>query len=351
MKILNFGKLKIGKNNPVAIIAEIADSHNGSIAAAKKMVDEIKRAGADVAKFQIHLPDIEMVPGSIQMWDGPLYDILKRNLFTPEMHKEMMGYCQKLGVEYLCTPFCPTAVDILNDMNVKAFKTGSGELTNLPLQRKIATISYKTGKPAIVSTGMSRWEEIKETVRIYEEEKAKDNLILMNCTSEYPPGDYSNINLGRIRKMQNEFGVWAGQSDHTTDNYSAYASVPMGAKLIEKHFTLSRNQDGPDHKISLEPRMLADLVEGVRKIEASLGDAKNITNEEQVVRDWAFHSIVANKDIKQGEELTLRNLIPKRPGSGIESRYLDPMYSKKLLGKRAKKDLPKNTILQWEDIE
>ncbi len=351
MKEIQFGKLKIGDNNPVVIIVEIADSHNGSLETAKEMIDVAKEAGADVVKFQLHLPDIEMVSGSIQMWDGSLYDILKRNLFTPEMHKEMMDYCDKVGIEYLCTPFCPTAVDILNDLGVKAFKTGSGELTNLPQHRKIAKISAKTGKPVIVSTGMSNWKEISDTVRVYEEEGAKNNLILMNCTSAYPPTNYSTLNLGFIKKLQETFGVWTGQSDHTMDNYTAYASVVFGAKLIEKHFTLSRDQDGPDHKISLEPHMVKDLVDGIRKIEVALGSERKVFDEEQPVRDWAFHSVIASRDIKAGEALTLENLIPKRPGSGIEAKYLDKMYSHKLINKKAKGDLPKNTILQWSDIE
>jgi len=347
---ITIGKLRIGKKSPVVIIAEVADSHNGSAETAKKMVDEIKKAGADIVKFQFHLPNVEMVPDSIQMWHGSLYDILKKNLFTPEMHKEIMDYCEEIGLEYLCTPFCPAAVDVLEELDVKAYKTGSGELTNLPQQRKLAKISARTGKPVIVSTGMSTWEEISDTVRVYEEEAANDNLILMNCTSEYPPGDYSQINLGRIKKMQEEFGVWVGHSDHTVDNYTAFASVSMGAKLIEKHFTLSRNQDGPDHKISLEPDMLADLVEGVRKIEASLGEEKSISKDEQVVRNWARHSVIVSQDIGLGEELTLENLMPKRPGSGIPAKYLDPIYSNKLLGRKANKDLFKDTILQWEDV-
>ncbi len=374
MKELQFGKLKIGGNNPVVVIAEIADSHNGSIETAKKMVDAIKEAGADVAKFQIHLPDVEMVPGKIIMWDGDLYEILKRNLFTREKHKEMMDYCERIGIEYLCTPFCPTAVDVLNELGVKAFKTGSGEITNLPHHRRIAKAIAGTSKPAIVSTGMTYWDEIKDTVRVYEEEGAKDNLVLMNCTSEYPPNDYSHANLGLIKKLQDEFRVWVGQSDHTIDNYTAFAAVALGAKLVEKHFTLSRNQKGPDHKISLEPQMLKDLVDGIRKIEVSLGTERKVSKEEQVVRDWAFHSVIALRDIKQGEELTLENLIPKRPGSGIEAKYLDPVrssqskidaempktfrtsngidpiYSAKLLGKKAKRDLAKDTILQWEDV-
>lgn len=351
MKELHFGKLKIGGNNPIVIIAEIADSHNGSIETAKKLIGEAKKAGADAVKFQLHLPDVEMVPGSIKMWDGPLYDILKRNLFTPEMHKEAMDYCEKIGIEYLCTPFCPTAVDILEELGVKAFKTGSGELANLPHHRKIAKILARSGKPAFVSTGMSTWEEIGDTVRVYEEEGAKENLILMNCTSEYPPNDYSHANLGLINRLQEEFGVYVGQSDHTIDNYTAYAATAFGAKVIEKHFTLSRNQNGPDHAISLEPHMLRDLVEGIRKIEVGLGDEKKISKEEQVVRDWAFHSVVASSDIKAGEALTLVNLMPKRPGYGIGAKYLDPIYSDKLLGRKAKRDLPKDVIIQWEDVE
>lgn len=332
------------------IMAEIADSHNGSIATAKKMVDAVKKAGADVAKFQIHLPDVEMVAGKVHMWDGDLYEILKRNLFTPKMHKEMMEYCKKIGIEYLCTPFCPAAVDVLNELGVKAFKTGSGEIANLPHHRKIAKISAKTGKSAIVSTGMCTLEEIADTVSVYEEEGAKENLILMNCTSEYPPNDYFHANLGLIKKIQDEFGVWVGQSDHTMDNYTAFAAVAMGAKIIEKHFTLSRKQKGPDHKISLESHMFEELVNGVRKIEKSLGSKKRISKEEQVVREWAFHSVVASEDIKKGEKLTLENLVPKRPGSGIPAKFLDKKYSSKLLGKKAKRDLPKNTILKWNDV-
>ena len=331
------------------IIAEIADSHNGSVTQAKALVDAAKEAGADVAKFQIHLPDIEMVPGKVQMWDGDLYEILKRNLFTPEMHKEMMNYCEKVGIEYLCTPFCPAAVDILNDLGVKAFKTGSGEITNLPHHRKLAKISAKTGKPVIVSTGMCTLEEIADTVKVYEEEGAKENLVLTNCTSEYPPNNYSHANLGLIKRLRDEFSVIVGQSDHTMDNYTAYAAVALGAKVIEKHFTLSRKQRGPDHFIALEPAMLKELVDGIRKVEVSLGDQKTISKEEQVVRDWAFHSVVVSRDIKKGEILSLKNLIPKRPGSGIEAKFLDKNFSDKLLGKKAKRNLPKNTILTWSD--
>lgn len=365
MKQIPFGKLIVGGQR-VVVIAEIADSHNGSMETAKKLVDAAKEAGADVAKFQLHLVGKnevdghnEMIPGSITMWDGPLYDILQRNLFTFDMHKEIKEYCEKVGIEYLCTPFCTAAVDVLNDIGVKAFKTGSGELDNLPQHRRLAQISAKTGKPVIVSTGMSAWEEIADTVKVYEEEGAKENLVLTNCTSEYPPNDYSHANLGLIPTLRDEFRVWVGQSDHTMDNYIAYASVALGAKVIEKHFTLSRKQKGPDHFIALEPDMFKDLVEGIRKIEVGLGNEKIITKEEQVVRDWAFHTATSFRDIKKGDEFTLENLIERRPRTmvvkgtkteGVPSKFMDPRYASKLIGRKAIRDIPKDTMLTWEDV-
>ena len=359
MKPIKFGKLTISASSPVIIVAEIADSHNGDLKTAKKLVEEAKKAGADVAKFQLHLPEVEMAgPKSLVMWDGDLYDILQRNLFTPERHKEMMKHCAKVGIEYLCTPFCPAAVDILNDLGVKAFKTGSGELANLPQHRKLAKISARTGKPVIVSTGMSTWEEISETVSIYEQEKAKQNLVLMNCTSEYPPNDYSHLNLGLLGKLKEEFGVWVGQSDHAHENYVALAAaaVAQGARLIEKHFTLSRKQTGPDHFIALEPAMLKELVAGVRATEMALGKTKSISKAEQVVRDWAFHSVIVNRAVKKGEAVSESNVRPARPGpsynnwNGIPAKYLDERYQRQLLGKTFKKDFPQHYRLRWEDL-
>lgn len=364
MKPLKFGNLVIGGPKTI-VIAEIADSHNGDIRVAKKLVEEAKRSGADVAKFQIHLPDVEMAgPKSLVMWDGDLYDILKRNLFTPDMHREMMRHCDKVGIEYLCTPFCPQAVDLLNDLGVKAFKTGSGELANLPHHRKLAKISAKRGVPVIVSTGMSKWEEIKETVSVYEEEGAKKNLVLMNCTSEYPSNNYKQLNLSLIPKLRDEFGVIVGQSDHVSEHYTALASaaVALGAKLIEKHFTLSRKQKGPDHFISLEPAMLRELVDGVHAVEVALGNKKLISKDEQVVRDWAFHSVIVDRDVKKGEKVAPAdvsgegNVRPARPGptyknwNGIPAKFIDKRYVKKLAGKKFKKDFSKNYRLRWSDV-
>ncbi len=352
MKELAIGQVKIGAGHPTVVIAEIAECHNGSMETAKRMVDAIKVAGAQVAKFQLHLPGWEMAPKTIKL-GGVLFDDILKNTFTSAEHKELMEYCESVGVEYLCTPFCPRGAEVLNDLGVKAFKTGSGELTNLPQHRVLAKISAKTGKPVIVSTGMCKWEEIRETVQVYEDEGAKDNLVLMNCTSEYPPNNYANVRLRLIPRLQNEFEVWVGQSDHTTDNYTAFAAVALGAKIVEKHFTLSRKMEGPDHAIALEPDMLKELVDGIRKTEAAVNAPpnKDVLGDEAPVRHWAFHSVVTNRRIKKGERITLKNVRPARPGWGIPAKFLDGEYVRQLLGKRAKKNLPKNAVVYWEDLE
>jgi len=327
-------------DGPCLIVAEIADNHGGSVDTAKRLIDEAKKAGADMAKFQIHLPDVEMVPGSIRMWDGPLYDILKKNLLSPQQHESLKKYCEQVGITYLCTPFCMEAADILDSMGVEAFKTGSGEMTNLPLIRHIA----KKGKPMIVSSGMCTLAELDATVAVLKEERV--SFALTNCTSEYPPR-YENINLPFIRVMKERYGVMIGHSDHSPDIFTALGAVALGAKIIEKHFTLDKKQKGPDHFISLEPKELATLVDGIRKIEKALiSRPKEVTQQEQTVRDWAHHSVVAKVDIPAGEKILKDMLTVKRPGSGIPAARLD-----EVAGKKAKKALKQDNIIQWEDLE
>jgi len=337
-KNVKLGKFTIGENYPVRIIAEIADNHNGSVKTAKKMILAAKKAGADIVKFQLHLPDVEMVPNSVKMWAGNLSKLLKKNLLTIKQHKEIKNFCHKNNIMYLCTPFCSKAADLLDSIAVSAFKIGSGEMTNLPMIEHIA----KKGKPMIVSTGMSTWSEIVKTVNIIK--KQKTPLILMNCISEYPP-DYRHINLNLIKKMKRAFHVPVGQSDHTPDIYTALASVACGAKIIEKHFTLNKKQRGADHFFSLEPPELQMLVDGVRKIEKSLGDKKKIWPQEKTVREWATHSIVAAENLAKDAIITETNIIIKRPGTGIPAANL-----KDIIGKRVKRPIPKNSLIKWEDI-
>ncbi|MDO8492721.1 MAG: N-acetylneuraminate synthase family protein [bacterium] len=345
---LKFGKFRVNKTSPAIIIAEFSDGHQGSLEHAKRLVDAAKASGADMVKFQMHSPEEEMVSG-VKMWAGDLQDILKKVWFSPEKHRAIMKYCQKKGIEYLCTPFFPRAIDVLNKMGVKGFKAGSGEIYNLPFHRKLAKISKKTGKPVFISTGMCTMKELEETVSIYKKEGG--NFLLMNCTSEYPVKNYSSMRLPLITKFREKFGVWIGQSDHTTDAYTTFAAITLGAKVIEKHFTLDRNGTFPDDSMSLDPKMMRELVDGVRKIEASLQNSKKTINKNEAeIRSWAFHSVVTDKGLKRGDPITTSNVRTARPGWGIPAKYLDKKYSKALLGKKIKKDTPKNTILHWTDI-
>lgn len=349
MEELRFGKIKIGENEPVVIVAEFSDGHMGDLEKAKKLVKAAKDSGADVAKFQMHFPEEEMV-SNVKMWAGDLQEILKKVWFSPENHKAIMNYCKEIGIQYLCTPFSPKAVDVLNEMRVEGFKTGSGDICNLPLHRKIAKISAATGKPVFISTGMCTIDELEETISIYREEGG--HFLLMNCTSEYPINDYSHVRLGLIPELRKRFDTFVGHSDHTIDVYTSFAAVVLGAKIIENHFTLDRNGPFPDDVMSLDPAMMKDLVDGIRKIEQALkGNEKNVLPEEQEIRSWAFHSVVSNADLNKGDEITLENVRPARPGWGIPAKYLDEKYSKELIGRRANKDILKNTIIKWEDLE
>lgn len=351
MKELILGKLKIGDDNRVIIIAELSDGHCGSLDKAKQLAVAAKDAGADVLKVQMHFPEVEMIPG-VKMWAGDLQDILKEIWFSPENHRELKKYCEEIGIQYLCTPFSSKAIDVLNEMGVDGFKAGSGEVYNIPFHRKLAKISAETGKPVFISTGMCAMDELTETVSIYKEEGAIGNIVLMNCTSEYPIKNYSHLRLGLIPVLREKFGVMVGHSDHTTEIHASIAAVALGAKVIEKHFTLDRNGPFPDDFMSLDPLMMKELTDGIRKVEAALsGKEKEIFPEEQEVRSWAFHSVVSDADLKKGDAITLKNVRPARPGWGIQAKYLDKKYSAELLGKKLNKDILRNNVIKWEDLE
>ncbi|PIR66409.1 MAG: CMP-N-acetylneuraminic acid synthetase [Parcubacteria group bacterium CG10_big_fil_rev_8_21_14_0_10_36_14] len=344
MKDIKFGNIIIGKTTPVVVIAEIACEHMGNMENAKELIRMAKNVGADIAKFQLHIPEIEMVPNVINFWAGSLDKILaKVNIGEKEQHKELMKYCNEIGIQYLCTPFCIEASDILDEIGVKAFKTGSGEMTNLTMIRHIA----KKRKPMIVSTGMCTMDEIRETVAVLKEEGV--DFVLTNCTSEYP-ANYEHLNLNLINILEKEFGILIGHSDHTKEIYSSIAAVALGARVIEKHFTI-RDLHGPDDLVSLDPEEFKELVSAIRKVEKTLFSEKNITKEEQDVRDWAHHSVIAKDDIGAGEVVGAHNLRAARPGTGIPAKFLDKIFSEGLFGRKTKHDIAKNAILQWNDLE
>jgi N-acetylneuraminate synthase len=338
--IISIGKRIISKEHKVYIIAEACDNHLGNIQTAKEMIRLAKLAGADAIKFQHHIPDEEMLP-DVPMSDNfdiPLYEFLKKYALTIEQHAELKKYCDEIGIQYLCTPFSWKAAKELHEIGVDVFKIGSGEMTDIPTLRKIAGF----GKPMIISTGMCTFEEIDRT---YNELKSRVPLVLMNCVSEYPP-IYEDINLKVINLMMERYSeAIIGHSDHTPDLYTSFAAVVLGAKVIEKHVIIDKRQPGPDQSVSIDFKELAELVEGIRKIEAALGDKKMLHKREEQIRTWAFRSLVTSRVIKKGEIISGDMLTSKRPGTGIPSWQID-----KVVGKTAARDIPENTLLGWSDL-
>ena len=338
MRTITIENRVIGEGQPAFIIAEGCDNHMGNMDAAKEMCRQAKLAGADCIKFQHHLPDEEMlkdVPMSSN-FDIPLYDFLKLHALTLDQHVELMNYCKEIGIMYLCTPFSLKAAYELNEIGVSAFKIGSGEMTDVPTLQAIA----KLGKPMIVSTGMCTMDEIKRTYDALAETGVE--FAFTNCLSEYPP-KYEDVNLGVIAKMKEAFPkAVIGHSDHTPDLYTCYAAAALGAVVIEKHFTLDRTMEGPDHKASLEPAELRAMVEAVRNIESALGDGvKRPSESEKKNTEIARKSIVAKCPIRAGERLTEDNLTTKRPGNGIS-----PMRWNDVVGKTAVRDFAEDELIE-----
>ncbi len=257
--------------NGCIIIAEGCDNHMGSLQTAVQMCDEAKKAGADIIKFQHHLPDEEMLKNSPMSdnFEEPLYDFLVKNALSLEEHKQLKIHCDSIGIRYLCTPFSYKAATEINELGVEAFKIGSGEMTDIPSLLKIASLN----KSMILSTGMSTFEEIDRTYNALSS-KTKE-LALMNCVSEYPP-IYEDINLKVISQMIERYpNAIIGHSDHSPDIYTCFAAVVLGAKIIEKHVILDKKTPGPDQSVSIDFDELAALVDGIRKIEKSLGSTKS----------------------------------------------------------------------------
>jgi len=326
----------------VQIIAEACDNHMGSLDSAVEMCNQAKLAGADFIKFQHHLPDAEMLRDSPMSdnFDEPLYDFLEKNALSIHDHKQLISHCNDIGIQYLCTPFSWQAAEELDRLGVLMFKIGSGELRDLPTLKKIASF----GKPMILSTGMATFDEIKDTANFLKDLGAE--FAFLNCLSEYPP-KYEDMNISFIHKLQAEFPeVIVGHSDHAPDLYTSYAAVALGAKIIEKHVILDKKTPGPDQSVSIDFFDLKQLVDGVRKIELSLGSSKKVRDKEKSIREWAYRSIVTTKDLNPGDVITEENICTKRPGTGIPAcEYFN------ILGKVVLNSVKENTILSLNDIE
>lgn len=330
------------------IIAEAGVNHNGSIELAKKLVDRAVDAGVDYIKFQTFKASklvtktakkAEYQQRNIGGTDDNQYMMLKKLELSEEAHGILIDYCQKKGIKFFSTAFDVDSIEFLHTFGIKLWKIPSGEVTNYPFLKKIAGFNEKT----ILSTGMCDMLDVCAAVEaLYKNGLSKENLILLHCNTEYPT-PFEDVNLKAMDALRDEFGVEVGYSDHTKGIEVPIAAVALGATVIEKHFTLDRNMEGPDHKASLEPEELKAMVSAIRNIEKAVGGdgTKHISESERKNIAIARKSIIAAKDIKKGELLTEENLTVKRPGTGIS-----PMRWEEVVGTKAIKDFSEEDFIE-----
>ena len=340
---------RIGPGYPVLVIAEAGVNHNGNIDLALRLVDAAVAAKADAVKFQTFITEESISPLAVQAdyqrentgRQESQLDMVKRLELPFEAFAEINEYCQSRGIMFLSSPFDLKSVDLLDRLRVAAFKIASGEITNLPF---LAYIAAKR-RPIILSTGMSYLAEV-ETAMSTMEQAGNRQVILLHCVSNYPAAS-DDINLRAMATMSRAFQVPIGYSDHSNGLEIPLAAVALGACVIEKHFTLDRALPGPDHKASLEPEELADLVRGIRTVEAALGDGqKQPAKSELNTAEVARKSLVAAKDIPKGAALTLESVAIKRPGSG-----LPPAMRDQVIGRLARIEIVAGTPITFEVLE
>ena len=327
----------------VYIIAEAGVNHNGSFVLACKLVDAAKEAGVDCIKFQTFKSE-NLVSRSAKKaeyqkrttGDSSQQDMLKKLELSFDDFIKLKDYCKKSGITFLSTPFDFDSIDFLNSIDIPFWKIPSGEVINLPYLVKLA----KTGKPVVMSTGMCNMEEIQTAIEILSSNGTKD-IKLLHCNTEYPT-PFEDVNLKAMQTMRDAFHLEVGYSDHTKGIEVPIAAVALGATIVEKHFTLDRNMEGPDHKASLEPDELAAMVSAIRNIEKSLGDGiKTPSSSEKKNIAVARKSIVAKTKIKAGDIFSEENITVKRPGTGIS-----PMKWFEVLGAKAARDFDEDELIE-----
>ena len=330
------------------IIAEAGENHNGSLDLAYKLIDKAIEAGVDIVKFQTGKPELvtskysdmaEYQKENIGVDESQL-EMLKKIMLPFDAFKKLKDYCDEKGIEFLSTPFDLVSVDLLHSIGMKKWKIPSGEITNLPYLIKIANLH----EPIILSTGMCELEEVKEAVKVLKDNGAGE-ITLLHCTTEYP-APYEDVNLKAMLTMKEETGLNIGYSDHTKGIEIPVAAVAMGATVIEKHFTLDRNMEGPDHKASLEPDELKQMVISIRNVEKAIGNGnKTVSSSEAKNIEIARKSIIAKRAIKKGEVFSEDNLTTKRPGKGI-----NPMRWFDIIGRVAKKDYEEDVLIDIKEL-
>jgi len=341
--IFNINGRKIGPHYLPFVIPEIGINHEGSFTKAKKMIKDAHTAGAECVKFQCHIIEDEMIPNKVIPANSKesIWEIMKRCSLSESEDRKLKKYTEDLGMIYLSTPFSRASANRLEEMDVSAYKIGSGECNNYPLVKHIASF----GKPIVLSTGMNDIKSIRKSVKILEDSEIE--FALLHTTSMYPT-PYDKVRLGAIEDLKKKFpNIVLGLSDHSVGNYTSFAAIPLGASILEKHFTSSKNWIGPDIQVSIDPNELHELIIGAAAIKKASGGKKNILKSEQPTINFAYACVVTINDIKKGEKFSDKNIWVKRPGTGkIKAKdYF------KILGKKSKRNIQKNLQISWNDIQ
>jgi len=328
----------------VMIIAEVGSVHDGSLGNALHLIDAAADSGAEAVKFQTHIAEAETLrdaPMPPYFQGEPRYEYFERTSFTQDQWRQLKARCDQRGVIFMSSPFSEEAVDLLEALGMTHYKIPSGEVTNLPLLEKIARL----GKPILLSSGMSTWDELDLAVETL---RAHHNLLtILQCTTEYPcPPERVGLNV--MLEMRDRYGVRVGLSDHTLTIYAPIAAAALGAEVVEKHFTLSRQMYGSDARHSLEPEEFADMARGIRAVEAMLASPVDKSDASRFVemKEIFQKSVVALVDIPAGTVITREMLGIKKPGTGIPAARID-----ELLGKRTIRAVARDRLLQDQDIQ
>jgi N,N'-diacetyllegionaminate synthase len=325
--------------NAVYVVAEAGMNHDGSLGNAIRMAEVAAECGADAVKYQLHDANAETTrdaPSPPYFDRESRWEYFERTAFTDEQWATLKAACERAGIGFLCSVFSVEAVERLERLGVERYKIGSGEVTNLELVRRVAA----TGKPMLLTSGMSSWVELDAAVAA-----AGDDVTVLQCTSEYPtPPEHVGLNV--LSELRERYGRPVGLSDHSLGNYAAFAAVALGAVVVEKHFTLSREAYGPDAALAMEPDELEDLVDGIRSIETMLAnrvDKDDVSDLGEMKRVFE-KSVVTTREIPAGAEISREMVAAKKPGTGIPARFLP-----EIIGRRARTTIPADTVVT-EDL-
>lgn len=342
MSLIDINNIKIGEGCPVYIIAEVGSNHNQDFNIAIDMIDKAKEAGCDAVKFQTfkakeHYSKYTPVHSR---YDKNIHELIKELEIDRGWHKRLKEYCDKIKIDFFTSPCDYSSIDEMVALGANLLKVASFDLTDIKLIEYMA----KTNLPIILSTGLATLSDIENAVNSCRKAE-NENIALLQCTSLYPaPAHLSNLKA--MNTLKHAFNCVVGYSDHTTGDHISVAAVAMGAKIIEKHYTLDRNMQGPDHPFAMEPKELKEMVLKIRETEASLGDGvKNGPREEEKENFNLRRSLIAKKDIKKGKKITDGDIVIKRPGYGILPQFYDIM-----IGREAKADIKADEWITWKKV-